>query len=704
MEATAARFGGIRVSGSDSVGRPLILRGRVLYAARILFVSYALLAAISLVWFNHSLDRSYLTEDTEGWPRHEVVVEGLRQLHLSQDFPAYNYLVTPYVLALVSFAIAATLMWRRSDQVIVYVVSLFLIGSACAVYPPFLAEVAETNPLKALCGSIVTIPFPAGLLTLLFVFPDGRFIPRWTAVPVSAGLALLTVGFLPHPGANSVGSGWIDALVLVTVLVSAVWAQVYRYRIATDPLYRRQIRVSGTAIALALTVFVAFNVALDIGNLDSPDFPPVLGVFLALTPFFTAVSILLSLALAASIVRDRLFDIEVALNRTVVLVALTVAVGALYAVVVGGAATLFHVNAGGYVAVIGAAAVAVAFQPLRVRLQRAANRLLYGQRDEPYAVVSGLARSMESAVGAETVPMAVVTAVTGTLKLPFAAIITRDGNCMAASGTPARTAFSAPIVHGGETIGTLDVAAWPGTPLATRDRRLVEDLALQAGAAIHAIALRADLLRSRQRIVTAREEERRRIRRDLHDGLGPRLASLMMRIETERDRSPATTGAVMTDLAERVDAAIHDIRRLVYGLRPPALDDLGLVGALEQAASLGSDRGPAFAVTAGRLPPLPAAVEVAVFRIAEEAMTNALRHSQARHCRIGLQADDEQLVLTIEDDGHGIRPSSGRGVGLHSMRERAEELGGSLEIIATGAGTRIIATLPLASAEGETGD
>jgi len=513
--------------------------------------------------------------------------------------------------------------------------------------------------------------------------------------PVLAALAVLAFTFIPYPSANSVGSGWFDAFVLLTVLVSAVGAHIFRFKTTTDPLQRRQLRTVGVAIVLYLVTFIAFNVALDIGNLDDPDFPPVLGVILVLSPLFAIPSVLLAVVLGASVARDRLFEIEVALNRSVVFVSLTIAVALLYAAVVGGAAALFHVNASGFIAVIAAAAVALVIQPLRSRLQRAANRLLYGQRDEPYSVISQLAQRMESTVDGESVPAAVVEAVTSTLKLPYAAIATQNGAVIAESGTPVRTVFAAPIVHRGETIGHLNVAPWQGTALAKRDRRLIEDLALQAGAAIHAVTLHEDLLQSRQRLVNAREEERRRIRRDLHDGLGPRLASLMMRIETERERGPANAEPnVMTDLAERVNEAIADIRRLVYGLRPPALDDLGLVGALTQATTL-SAGGPAFRLVSNELPPLPAAVEVAAFRIAEEGMTNALRHSGASECLVSLHAGERSLVVTIEDDGRGVPDGARPGVGMRSMRERAEELGGQFEVVRRAVGTSVRAVLPL---------
>ena len=221
---------------------------------------------------------------------------------------------------------------------------------------------------------------------------------------------------------------------------------------------------------------------------------------------------------------------------------------------------------------------------------------------------------------------------------------------------------------------------------------------------------------SRERLVTAREEERRRLRRDLHDGLGPRLGAQMLTVGAARllvRHDPDAADAALADLEADLEDALADIRRLVYNLRPPALDDLGLVAALREGAvgycrpTAGVDGGGGLRVTVeapGRLPALPAAVEVAAYRIALEALTNVARHAGARHCAIRLALDEAggALCLEIVDDGVGLRPARHVGVGLVSMRERAAELGGVCAIAAlpTG-GTRVAARLPLAEGQEE---
>jgi signal transduction histidine kinase len=212
--------------------------------------------------------------------------------------------------------------------------------------------------------------------------------------------------------------------------------------------------------------------------------------------------------------------------------------------------------------------------------------------------------------------------------------------------------------------------------------------------------------------VTAREEERRRLRRDLHDGLGPALAGMALRAEAAGElvsRDPDVASRMLDDLRQEARGALADIRRLVYELRPPALDELGLVGAVRQqaerltgSAEPGADAGatPTITVRApDRLPELPAAVEVAAYRIAAEALANVVSHSGARDCEVRF-SHDGGLIVEVEDDGRGVPVDSRAGVGLTSMRERAAELGGTVEI-APGAvgGTRVRAWLPLPEAD-----
>ncbi len=260
-----------------------------------------------------------------------------------------------------------------------------------------------------------------------------------------------------------------------------------------------------------------------------------------------------------------------------------------------------------------------------------------------------------------------------------------------------------PLTYQGKPVGELLLGPRaPGEQFSAADRHLLEGLARQAGVAAYAVRLTTDLQRSRERLVAAGEEERRRLRRNLHDGLGAQLAALNVQAGSLRriiPRDPAAADELVAELREELRAAIADIRRLVYDLRPPALDDLGLVAALHQLAErYGSEGGQPRVLLEEpeNLPHLPAAVEVAVYRIAQEALTNVVRHARAKTCIVRL-AVDEDVGLEIVDDGVGISAERTAGVGLSSMYERAAELGGSclVESALQSSGTRVLVRLPL---------
>ncbi|MFL5801542.1 MAG: GAF domain-containing sensor histidine kinase [Roseiflexaceae bacterium] len=275
-------------------------------------------------------------------------------------------------------------------------------------------------------------------------------------------------------------------------------------------------------------------------------------------------------------------------------------------------------------------------------------------------------------------------------------------------------AVSLSLTYQGETVGTLLLAPRAaGESLSPADRRLLAVLAQQASVAAHTVRLTTDLQQSRERLIMAREEERRRLRRDLHDGIGPTLASMAQRIDAAtyivRD-DPDEAIALLQGLKSQVRSTLGDIRRLVYALRPPALDEFGLLAAVrEHAAQFGQGAVLQVVVEAPEaLPPLPAAVELAAYRIALEALTNVARHAQARTCRIRfavVNADNRPaLQVDICDDGVGLPAEQRVGVGLTSMRERAAELSGTYAIeSAPGGGTRVWAQLPISSVASRTG-
>jgi signal transduction histidine kinase len=354
-------------------------------------------------------------------------------------------------------------------------------------------------------------------------------------------------------------------------------------------------------------------------------------------------------AVTVAVCKYRLYDIDIIINRTLVYLLLSgIIAGGYIAIVTGIGAVVPH--HGLAVELLAAGLAAVVFSPVRARLQALVNRVMYGERDDPYAALSRLADRLDATLSPDEVLPTIVDSVTSALRSPYAAIEVATGEgpprTAAARGTlPAGAVpLRVPLTSAGAQVGDLVLA--PRRPAETfndADRRLLAGLAHHAGAAVHAAELTTQLQRSRERLVTAREEERRRMRRDLHDGLGPVLAGIAMQLDAARRlmrRDQDAAGQLLQHLREQTQGAIADIRRLVYELRPPALDDLGLTGALAQhAASCSTAGGLQVSIDTGLgLPALPAAVEVAAYRIATEAVTNVTRHAGARTATVKLTA------------------------------------------------------------------
>jgi signal transduction histidine kinase len=571
---------------------------------------------------------------------------------------------------------------RRSDAPIAIIASLGLVvlGVYLIPYTPhaFLHLHPELWALLATTYIWGQWLFPA----LLFLLPDGRFVPRsgrWLLLlwGIASTMGVLTLDLNKPPDQVPI---W-ESLSLFSALACAgagVFGQVYRYRRVATPQQRQQIKWIGLGLLGFLLGHLIFGVLRPIPA-SVGDMP--IGLRMLLVTVQTLCITSLPLALTFAILRHRLWDIDVVLNRALVYGGVTAAIGALYVLLVAGLGAVFHTQGSAALAFVGAGIVAVLFQPLRTRVQRAVNRLMYGQRDEPYAVLARFGRQLESTPALDSLLPAITATIKDTLKLPHAKIVLsgEQSNAAAVDQPACRVTF--PLTYQGATVGILIVSPREGeADLSANDRRLLEDLVRQAGVAVHAAGITTELQRARERLVTTREEERRRLRRDLHDGLGPALAAIAAQSEAARDLIPSQPGvstSLLADIVAQSQTATADIRRLVYDLRPPALDDLGLVGAIEaQARKISQPDGLQVMVQADALPPLPAAVEVAAYRIAQEALTNVARHARAKHCLLALKVESGDLRLEIGDDGRGMPATVQAGVGMASMRERAEELGG----------------------------
>ncbi|HEU5098830.1 MAG TPA: GAF domain-containing sensor histidine kinase [Roseiflexaceae bacterium] len=702
------------------------LSGRWLLTARALWLTVALLTVGIFIFTSPALYSRLLSACTAAPCDIEQLtlerVQAIQALGLSPAGYAAAGFALHMASALIWCTVAAVIFWRKSDDWMALCVSLFLVLFAAQApinaLPPF-SWVWWVATILADLGWVALSAF-------FYLFPDGRFVPRWTWMP----LVVVIVAQIPESLPPSSPFAWdnlpplLTVPSLVVVFGIAVFAQVYRYRRVSSPVQRQQTKwvVFGAGLAIGAMILL-----MVVGEVIRPLNQPSAIYGLIVAALFPLVFLSIPLSLGAAMLRSRLYDIDPIINRTMVYGALTACVVVLYALVVGYLSQLFQTSGSFLISLVATGLVAVLFQPARERLQRGVNRLMYGDRDDPYAVLAHLGRRLEGTLAPEAVLPTLIETVAQALKLPYAGITLRTENregapagstadefeIAAACGEVPLTLLphhlvTLSLVYQGERVGQLILAPRaPGEAFSPADRRLLDDLARQAGVAVHAVRLTtdlqrltADLQRSRERLVTTREEERRRLRRDLHDGLGPTLASLAQRLDTARGlvlRDPDAATALLGDLKAQTKATIAEIRRVAYALRPPALDELGLVPALrEHAAHYNQSNGLRVVLEAPeQLPSLPAAVEVAAYHIVLEALTNVARHAAAQRCCIRLSLA-EGLCLEITDDGCGLPTGSRAGVGLTAMRERAAELGGEC-VVEPGAtsGTRVWARLPL---------
>jgi signal transduction histidine kinase len=560
-------------------------------------------------------------------------------------------------------------------------------------------------------ASIRAVGWAAAAVGVPVFFPDGR-LPgprwRWLGWTLAGTLATAFAGTVLDPHAENFelqDAGWRSPLhlpgavgslanlistlglpLLAVTVVGSVAGMVFRWRRGGTAL-RRQLLTFAAAAALPVIVIpTAFGVGWP-------------------TWVFAAATLPLPIATATAILTGGMFDLATVTNRSLVWGTLAASIVAIYALIILGVGAMLDATGARWLPWLGTAVVAVSFAPIRNALSHAADQVTYGRWREPYRVLADLSPRIAAASAPDRLLEDVVTELQNTLGLREVALRDATGTIVAGTlGTgPAVVPLQAYGVRAGDLLYTE-----PATPLRPVDLGVLNDLAAQLALLLHARGLTEDVRHAREHLVLAREEERRRLRRDLHDGLGSALAGLMLKAENARALVPSQPQAAiegLTTLRDDIKDAVADVRRLVEGLRPPAVDDLGLGAAVHQAVSgLALSAGLRADIdVADPLLDAPAAVEVAVYRIICEAVTNVVRHASATSCRVAIVASDGTLVAEIRDDGDGFRtPDAGTahngqasGHGLTSMRERAEELGGSLEIRSDGGATTVTATLPL---------
>lgn len=534
------------------------------------------------------------------------------------------------------------------------------------------------------------------VLALPLVFPDGHAPGRRAARLVAATVVTFTVATLVSPVpletrlddvVNPIGlpTSWqpvADALAVGSLaaafvaLVVVVRTLVQRYR-AGGELLRQQVLVFGAAFALPLLML------------------PVVATPLAEPWMFALVTLPVPVAVAVAMFQRRLYDVQLAANRTLTYLALSAVLAGVYALVVGGAGVMLRDQGTAWLPWAAAGVVAVGFAPLRDWLQGGVNRLTYGRWSAPAEVLADTGRRLADAADGRALLASLTDEMVHGLGLDHAEIRDVAGHVLAQTGAPATTPEQLPLTAYGAEVGAL---LWSGRALRTADRTLLRDLSHQVGAAVHTTALVDSLRRAQEQLVTGREQERRRLRHDLHDGLGPSLAALGLQVDAVQNllSEGRPVEDRVTRLRQGLGETVTEVRRIVEGLRPPAIDDLGLFGAVaELGHTLADGSGLALDLDlpADR-PVLPAAVEVAAYRIAQEALTNVVRHAAATSCRVTGAVTADALVLAVADDGRG-GAAPGPGVGLASMGERAREIGGDVEVNSRPHGTTVTLRLPV---------
>jgi signal transduction histidine kinase len=594
----------------------------------------------------------------------------------------------------------------------------------------------RTGPLPgaAAVGSLANGLGPAGffiiLTFLVMLFPNGHLpSPRWRPAAVISGLILalcltlsivasLSWGDFRKPPPISIAIAIGIGLTLVPI-ATAIISLVVRYRRSNNE-QRQQIKW----LAYAAVVIVVCNLAIVPLSVLLPMPAPNSALTSLVSAIPSGSALLLPIAMAIAILRYRLYDIDLVINRTFVYGVLAVAITLIYIAIVVGVGSL--IGGGGRVSFVlslaATALVAVAFQPIRQRAQQLANRLVYGPRATPYEVLSRFSERVAQTIASEDTLQQMAAVLAEGTHAGRAQVWLRSGafvRCAAEHPTanapqpvpvsgddlPKLPGVDAavPVRHQNELLGALAVEKRKGESLAPIEEKLMADLARQAGLALKNVGLAADLQRrleelraSRERLVTAQDAERRRLERNIHDGAQQNLVALKVKLGLARQllqKDPARVSDLIGQLEADTDETLSTLRDLARGIYPPLLADQGLVVALQAQA---------------RHSPIPvnlstdgtgryrADLEAATYFCCLEALQNAAKYSQASEVRIELSQEDGFLIFVVEDNGRGydagqIKPGSG----LQNMVDRVEALGGKLQISSSiGGGTRVVGRLP----------
>ncbi|MDX1658393.1 MAG: sensor histidine kinase [Nitriliruptorales bacterium] len=611
---------------------------------------------------------------------------------------------------------------------------LLMFAEAYGVYGVLAREVPGTTFAHWLASWLWMVALGC-LGWLFYTFPDGRLPSkrwRWPARLATVAIVAMVVGSMFRPGPlddtrsasalNPVNPIGIDgaeplapvadagfSLFLLFGLGGGALSLVFRYRAASGE-ERYQLKWLAYAAGVAMGAMFLSNVAFSqLGESSA-----LVGVFDAIG---SAAFLVIPIAIAIAIFRYRLYDIDVVISKSLVYAGLAVFIALLYiGMVVGVGALVGTGNDSGFVLpVVATALVAVAFQPVRARLTRVANRLVYGDRATPYEVLSRFSAQLGEMVETNEALERMARLLAEGTGASRAQVWLRvdDELRPAVTWPPDQDAHEDPegadhladVVHEGETLGALSITKPRGESLTPQDERLTADLAGHAGLVLRNVRLTEelkqkiiDLRDSRQRLVSAQDSERRRLERDLHDGAQQEVVAIKMRLAAARtaaQREGARQTAELVDGAvDATDNAVETLRELAHGIYPPLLAAEGLAVALRSRA----DRSPLpVTVTTDGLGRYDQDVEAAVYFCVLEAVNNAAKYAEPDNVEVRLSEADGALSFEVIDDGAGFDPNTTTaGHGLTNMADRLDALGGTLEFDSSpGRGTTVRGVLPL---------
>jgi signal transduction histidine kinase len=579
------------------------------------------------------------------------------------------------LVQLVTWPLVGALVWRAARGTVspvAWVVVALLVAYAATTLVET-TGVALSRGLFAVMGVAVVLLF--GL------YPDGRFTPRWIVVPVSIEIALQAIDVAS--GFALEAQPWWPWHFFVTL--GLLGGQVYRYRRRSSVEERERTRwpmLAVLAMMFAYTLWAIVWVGLELDQESGSS----LAVLLTVLP---------GAGFALGLLAPRWLNVDVALRWCLLLGCSSITLGT---TILATMALGEGLGASAQERTWGAAALAAVLTiPVVGASRRAADRFVFGRRPNPLRALDELGTKLAQLADPRDVPETVLRALTESLAVGGARLLVGD-TVQAEVGT-ATFEEQFPITHHDERLATLAVSPRPGeTTLIARDRSVITRTCALAGPALHGARLVNELVEARARVVIAREDERRRLRRDLHDDLAPTLAGLGLSaavVETFSRAGDRRAADAATDLAGRLQGASRQVRDIAYNLRPPVLDDRGLVAAIEEAIAVGGPPQVSVVAPTDRLE-LPAAVEACALRIIQEAVVNVRRHAAASCCEVSIVPEPDALRIEIVDDGVGFTEPRRAGIGMRSMTERASEIGGSVSFRSeAGRGTRVSVRLPV---------